>query len=159
MAQRRACRIAAQRPLPDIGWWRVIKEMGRIASQAPAGSTWALTEHGYVGASAPQVTLIDLVALHDRQFAHNGFSAAELFRREPDLIWGPHADYSAMLDAILASDEFWRDYVYIVGAFDQGIALRRGGPHFATLLALIEAGWDANYAGYDIRDYLAQPVR
>ena len=135
--------------------------MASLAAAAPPGTTLALSEHGLVGAEAPDVVLIDLLGLHDRAFscagagAGAGFSTAELWRRHPDLLWMPHPDYTQMLLDILDSDELWRHYDYYPGAFTYGFALRRDGPRFAPLAALFAARWQATYPGLNPADHAA----
>jgi len=45
-------------------------------SEAPPGTSFAMSEHGLVGAHASRAVIIDLLGLHDPFFARNGFSAA-----------------------------------------------------------------------------------
>jgi len=154
----RAYTIAASEPLPQIDGWRGIEEMALLAKDAPGGTVLALTEHGRVGARAPQVTLVDLTGLHDRQFARHGFSAAELFRRKPDVIWFPHRHYARMIHDILGSDVFWDRYRYYPGAFDHGLAIRKDSVHFERLSELFRQRWQALYGKRDPKTYLARPV-
>lgn len=151
-------RIAAGEPLPDVDRWEAIQAMAGIAEDAPSGTVIALSEHGFVGASAPHVTLIDLVGLHDKQFALKGFSAEILFRRKPDLIWMPHYHYTHLVSGILRSDELWQRYLFYPGAFDYGLAIRKDSPHFDELSELIDRRWKAFYGHRDPQQYLATPV-
>jgi hypothetical protein len=114
-----------------------------------------MTEHGLVAARAPAAVIIDVLGLHDRWFARHGFSAAELFRRRPDLIWMPHPDYTQMIRDILDSDELWRDYDFYPDAFTFGVALRRDGEAAATLRRLLAARFAADYPGVRLDDYRA----
>lgn len=124
-------------------------------SRLPAGSVAAMTEHGYIGAKAPDLTIIDLVGLHDPFFAHHGFSSAELFRRRPDVIWGPHPDYVQILDGILADSSFWRDYAYFAGAFNFGIALRTASPRHGEIDRIFRGEWARAYPGVEPDHYRA----
>lgn len=148
-------RVASATPLPEMDSWQASQEIAALAAAAPSGTTLALTEHGLVGARAPGTTLIDVVGLHDATFARGGFSAGELWRRRPDLIWMPHPDYTQMLHDILASDELWRHYVLYPDAFTYGVALRRDGPRYATLAALFSDRWRAAYPGLRRDDFVA----
>ena len=150
--------ITAATPLPDPGWEDTAQQMAMIAQRAPKGTKIALSEYGLVGAAAPQVTMIDVVGLHDKYFALNGFSAEELFRREPDLIWFPHSHYTRMVRDILDSDEFWDRYLYYPGAFALGLAIRKDSEHFDELMALIKERWKVGYGDRKMEDYLARPV-
>lgn len=150
-------RTAAAEPLPEVDRWEAIRAMARLAEDAPPGTVIALSEHGLVGASAPQVTLIDLVGLHDRQFALHGFSAEELFRREPDLIWMPHYHYTHILGGILHSERFWRQYTFYPRAFDYGLAIRNDSPRFDRLSELIDRSWKGLYGDRDRSQHTAVP--
>jgi hypothetical protein len=109
-----------------------------------------MSEHGLVGAAAPDAVIIDVLGLHDREFARGGFRVDELWRRRPDVIWMPHPDHTQMVRDILDSDELWAHYDFYPDAFSYGVALRRDGPHAAALAALFEARWEANYSGWII---------
>ncbi len=143
----------AAKPLPPVDRWEALGAMARIAEDAPRGTTIALSEHGLIGASAPQVVLIDLVGLHDRQFAMHGFFAEELFRRKPDLIWMAHYHYTHIVGSILDSKPFWKDYTFYPGAFDYGLAVRNESPHFNALSVLIDRQWKDMYGDLDPRQY------
>jgi len=147
----------ANKPLPPVDRWEALGAMARIAHGAPPGTKIALSEHGLIGATAPQVVLIDLVGLHDRQFAMHGFSADELFDREPDLIWMAHYHYTNIVGSILDSPSFWREYTYYPGAMDYGLAIRRDSPHFDLLSKQIDHAWKDMYGDLDRRRYAAIP--
>ena len=116
---------------------------------SPPGTTFAMSEHGLVGAYAPRAVIIDLLGLHDPIFARHGFSAAELWRRQPDMIWMPHPDHTQMLRDILDSDELWQHYVFYPDAFTYGVALRRDGPNYAILSELFQKLWQATTRKFD----------
>jgi hypothetical protein len=99
------------------------------------------------GAYAPRAVIIDLLGLHDPIFARNGFSAAELWRRQPDVIWMPHPDHTQMLRDILDSDELWQHYVFYPDAFTYGVALRQGRTTLCNLQAHFVNHWKAAYPG------------
>jgi hypothetical protein len=148
----------SEQPLPELGWWVAIQEVSQIAASLPAGTKMALSEFGYVGASAPQVHIVDPVGLHDPYFAHNGFSAAELFRREPDLIWFPHPHYTKIVASMLDSRELWEQYDFYPGAFDYGLAVRRDGPNRDAITSAVRASWEKRYGSREMVEYLATPV-
>jgi hypothetical protein len=112
-----------------------------------------------VGASCPHAVIIDVLGLHDTVFARTGFSAAELWRRDPDVIWMPHPDHTQMLRDILDSDEFWEHYRFYPDAFTYGLALRQNSPRFASLALLFATRWQAAYEGLKPEDYLAHQSR
>ena len=143
--------------LPEIDSWQSAHAIAAIAVAAPSGTRFAMSEHGLPGALAPQVTIIDVLGLHDPHFARHGFSAAEFFRRSPDVIWLPHSDHTQMLRDILDSDEFWNHYAFYPDAFFHGIALRTDGPNYARLGELLSAQWQKAYPGLPMAD--CQAVR
>jgi hypothetical protein len=152
-------RISAAAPLPDLDSWQASNEIARLATEAPPGTSFAMSEHGLVGAHASRAVIIDLLGLHDPFFARNGFSAAELWRRQPDVIWMPHPDHTQMLRDILDSDELWQKYVFYPDAFTYGLALRRDGPRYAILAGLLAAHWQATYPDLAPEDYVARQSR
>ena len=147
--------VAAAAPLPEIDSWESARQVAAIAAAAPAGTVFAMSEHGLPGALAPQVAIIDVLGLHDPVFARQGFSASELFRRRPDVIWMPHSDHTAMVRDILGSEEFLAHYAFYPDALFFGIAVRTDGPHAAALAPLVAAAWQATYPGYAMANYRA----
>jgi hypothetical protein len=152
-------RISAAAPLPDLDSWQASQEIAELAAEAPPGTSFAMSEHGLVGAYAPGAVIIDLLGLHDPIFARNGFSAAELWRRQPDMIWMPHPDHTQMLRDILDSDELWQHYVFYPDAFTYGVALRRDGPRYAILAGLFLSRWKSSYPGLLPEEYVAHQSR
>jgi hypothetical protein len=151
-----AFHVPAQGPLPELDSWQAAQAIATVAAAAPPGARFAMSEHGLPGALAPQVTIIDVLGLHDRHFARHGFSAAVLFSRRPDLIWLPHADHRQMLHDLLASAEFWDYYDFYPDGFFHGLALRRDGPCRHRLAALVAAEWQRHYPGRVMADYQAR---
>jgi hypothetical protein len=152
-------RIPAAAPLPDLDSWQASHEIARLAAASPPGTTFAMSEHGLVGAYAPRAVIIDVLGLHDPIFARSGFSAAELWRRQPDVIWMPHPDHTQMLRDILDSDELWQHYVFYPDAFSYGVALRHDGPRYPILADLFAQHWQAVYPGLHQDDYVARQSR
>lgn len=147
--------VRASAPLPDMDSWQAAQAIAAIARAAPSGTHFAMSEHGLPGALAPHIAIIDVLGLHDPYFARHGFSAAELFRRQPDLIWMPHEDHVQMLRDILGSEEFWTHYVFYPDAFFHGLALRRDGGNYLRLSALVAAEWQVAYPGVAQAEYQA----
>jgi hypothetical protein len=137
--------IADRNPLPEIDSWRASTEMATLAASLAPGTVLAMSEHGLVGARAPQAVIVDVLGLHDRTFALRGFDVAELWRRRPDVIWLPHPDHAQMIRDLLDSDELWRDYDLYPDAFVFGVALRREGPRRAQVRAAFARRWQAVY--------------
>jgi hypothetical protein len=144
----------AAQPLPELDSWQASVEVARLAAAAPPGTVFAMSEHGLVGARAPDAIIVDVLGLHDRTFALHGFTAAELWRRRPDAIWMPHPDHTGMLRELLDSDELWSRYDFYPEAFTYGVALRRDGP--AQLRAQFEERWKAVYATHPIDGHKAR---
>jgi hypothetical protein len=149
--------VAAKHPLPDLDSWTSSEEIGRFAHNEPMGTRFAMSEHGLVGAMAPDAVIIDVLGLHDRDFALHGFRAAELWRRAPDVIWMPHPDHTQMIRDILDSSRFWVDYDFYPDAFTYGVALRHYGPGAYELATRFRALWKKRYPGFGLDDYLARP--
>ena len=147
--------VAARTPLPDLDSWRAAHAIADIAMAAPAHTSFAMSEYGLPGALAPQTPIVDMLGLHDPYFARHGFSAAELFSRNPDLIWLPHSDHTQMLRDILDSEDFWNHYAFYPDAFFHGIALRTDSPNYARLAELLSAQWQEAYPGLPMTNYQA----
>ena len=151
----RGFHVDASQPLPDMDSWQAARAIAAIAVGAPPGARFAMSEHGLPGAVAPRLHIIDVLGLHDPYFARHGFSAAELFRRKPDLIWLPHEDHTQMLRDILGSEEFWGHYAFYPDAFFHGIAVRGDGPQPERLRALLAAQWQVSYPGVPMAEHRA----
>lgn len=150
--------VSSRPPLPSLGWWKTIQEFSEIAVRLPKGTRIALSEYGFIGAKASNIHIIDPLGLHDPFFAHNGFSSEEFFKREPDLIWFPHPDYTKITSLLLDSQEFWENYTFYPGAFDYGIAVKRTSPHLQQIYNVLERLWHKNYGDIDIAEYIARPI-
>jgi len=137
--------IAASVPLPELDSWRSSQEMAALARAAPVGTRFAMSEHGLVGASAPDAVIIDVLGLHDPVFARATFTAAELWRRDPDVIWMPHPDHTRMLRDILDSDELWARFDFYPDLYSYGVAVRRDGPRARVLADLLQTRVAASY--------------
>ena len=150
--------VAAREPPPELDSWRSSEEMAVFARAAPAGARFAMSEHGLVGARAPDAVIIDLLGLHDPVFARAPFRAAELWRRDPDVIWMPHPDHTQMVRDILDSDELWTRYDFYPDLFSYGVAVRRegDGPRAAALASIWRARCAASYPGLALDAYRAR---
>jgi hypothetical protein len=108
---------------------------------------------GSLAAAAPELTIVDLAGLNDNALAREGFSAAYVLSRRPDLIWLPHPDYTGMLRSLLASPELSAHYELYPGAFDYGIAVLRDGPRREDVMRTLEAVWSETYPGVDMTSH------
>ncbi len=143
---------------PELGWWESIQAVSSLTSRLPEGTRVVMSEYGYIGAESPQIYIIDPLGLNDPVFSQQGFSASEFFNREPDLIWFPHPDYTAIVSAILDANEFWARYDYYPGLFDYGIAIRKDSRQYAMIYEVVENVSKESYGYPSIDPFLAQPV-
>jgi hypothetical protein len=151
-------RVLAARPLPQLGWWQGTERMGDVFSQLPQGTIVAASEYGFLASKFPDRTIIDLVGLHDRVIAHQGFSAEYVISRKPDLIWFPHGDYTQIVASLLDSSSFQHEYEFYPGAYNYGIALRRNSERYLNIKEKIRRDFLRTYPWYNMADYVAVPV-
>jgi hypothetical protein len=145
--------------LPDVDYLAVIDGLARLARDLPPGTRIALSEHGRIGAAAPQVLLDDLVALHDPEFAHHGFSAGVELDRAPDMIWMPHVAYTKIWRELMTDPRLWRDYDVWPDALLYGVAIRRDSPRRERILAGYRELWSGLYPGLDLEAWRATALR
>lgn len=125
-------------------------------TELPDDLVIATTEVGHPGALLPGKTIVDLAGLNDAGLVRSGMRPAAVFlRRPPDWIYLPHGDYREFREAIEADPYFVAHYdVFRVGSLGSArvetggsvvrkpywldVAIRRDGPHAATLRALLE---------------------
>lgn len=139
---------------PKLGWRVSIKAMAELSAALPEGTRVAMSEYGYPGAMAPHVYIIDMVGLHDPYFAHNGFSSAELFRRQPDMIWFPVPAYSKMVASIQDDPTLFEEYIYYPYAFDNGVAVRRDSEHYDIIMKLLMQTWQKYSPEADLEPFI-----
>jgi hypothetical protein len=140
--------MEASQPLPYSYKDMLVNFTREIAARLPAGSTIAASEVGYLGAFAPQISVIDLAGLNDREIALNGFSMTRLLARRPDVIWFPEVHYTGMIADILRNPHFLEQYDYYDHAYGFGLAIRKDGPSHDLALHLVESHWPERYPGY-----------
>lgn len=114
---------AADSPPENISWWEAARRMTDFAEGLPEGTRLAASEHGYLGAHADHLIIIDLVALHDREFAFNGFSGERFFARDPDVIWMPESHYAGLRREILDHPDF-QNYRFYPEEMRFGVAMK-----------------------------------
>jgi hypothetical protein len=135
----------SQTVLPNLGWENSIHEIADMARNFPPGSVLAASEIGYLGASVPDLALIDLTGLNDDWIAHHGFQAQAFFARKPDFIWMPPSDYHQTLHSMVCDPEFQRSFLFFPEAYDYGVAIRRDGPFTTEIQSAFRQSWDVNY--------------
>jgi hypothetical protein len=143
--------------LPELGRERIMQEVAAMARKFPHGAVLAASEVGYLGASVPELMLIDVTGLNDSRIAHHGFSARALLARKPDFIWLPLGDYPQTQYALLCDAEYQRSYLYFPNAYDYGVAIRKDGPFTADILLVFARNWQAAYPQVDIAASSADP--
>jgi hypothetical protein len=148
----------AEEPLPKLGWWPSTLQVTALVSDLPEGASVAMSEYGLAGSFAPEMRIIDMVGLHDKQVAQNGFTADYLFSLKPDLIWLPHTDYAGIRQHILDCPDFYRDYAYYPTVFDYGIAVRTTSKYSNAIDEALRKAFNGAYPALDLKDYLATPV-
>lgn len=140
--------------LPSVMGFEITRNVTAFLGDAPPGTSVATSEHGYLGSTVPDVAVIDVVGLHDRAIARNGFSAEYLFSRHPDVIWFPPRDYSRLIKDILDSSTFALRYAYFPGAFEHGLAIDTTSPRYAAIKSSVERTFARVYEGRRLDDYL-----
>ncbi len=150
--------LVRQADLPALGWWKAIAAMEQLVATLPGGATVAMSEHGLIGAKFPNLTIIDLVGLHDPTLARGGFSVDYVLDRKPVLIWLPHAEYGGLRTAFFSSPRFWREYTFYADAFDYGVAIRQGASDdLISLQSALDRQWKVLYNGFEQESFRAMP--
>lgn len=145
--------------LPDVDYNEIIRELSALAAKLPPGTRFALSEHGRIGAAAPQVLLDDMVGLHDPEFAHHGFDPDVELARKPDAIWMPHYFYVNLWHDLVSDEHLWAGYDVWPDALLYGFAIRRDSPHREQLYAGFQDIWQRLYPGQDIAEWRARRLR
>jgi len=148
-------RVAADKKLPQLGWWESIKAMEQFLKLVPQDVTLTASEYGYIGAEFLDMTIIDLVGLHDKFIAHNGFSAEYVLSRKPEIIWFPHHHYTCAVAALQDAQAFKKGYEYFPGAYDYGVALHKESPRYTQIRKAFSENFSRVYPGEKVSDYVA----
>ena len=130
---------------PRLGFVAAARSVALLVQQSPPDVVWAMSEHGYIGAVAPNVTIIDLVGLHDRNTLTDKPAAQHVMEVKPDAIWFAHPDYVGLVRAIRSNEVFRRQYDYWPSAFDYGLAIRRTSVYHDDLVARLRTLWKKTY--------------
>lgn len=145
--------------LPSASYNEIIGDLGQLLAASPPGLRVALSEHGRIGAAAPQVFLDDLIALHDPEYAHHGFDAGVELARKPDAIWMPHYFFVQVWHDLVADPRLWAEYDVWPDALIFGFAIRRDSPHREALTRGFEAIWKRLYPNEDMEAWRARRLR
>jgi hypothetical protein len=149
----------ARKPLPQLDWMGSMEAFSALLSSLPPGLSVAASEHGILGARFIDTTVIDLVGLHDKVIAHEGFKPGYVVGRKPDLIWFPHNDYTGEVSALVDDAGFQQAYEFYPGVFDYGLAVRKASPYHEAIQRTLEDVFARTYPGLRAADHLGQPVR
>jgi len=149
----------AKTTLPAIDYDRSMQLLADdIVASLPSGATIAASEVGYLGARVPHINVIDLAGLNDNEFALHGFSTNALIRRNPDLVWLPHNDYTYQRGILLTDPAFLDKYELYGGALNYGVAISKTSPYRSLLERQLNLVWQRLYPGLEPEDYLVQSV-
>ena len=126
-------RHGAGMPAPAPGCRRLsphqaIRAFDYIVKLMPPGLSVAASEHGYIAAHNRGTRILDLMGLHDRRLALEGYSDEVLEEAAPDIIWMPHEDYTALREKMVQGRYFRENYTLIPGALAHGVALKDDSP-------------------------------
>ncbi|MDP1835209.1 MAG: hypothetical protein Q8K75_04685 [Chlamydiales bacterium] len=145
--------VPSSRTLPTLKWTEALAGVSKIVSKLPSGAVVAMSEVGYPGVVAPNVSIIDLAGLNDNVTARGGFSVDKLLDRKPDFVWLPHQHYTRLTASLINSPRFQREYDVIPDAFDYGIAIRKHGPYRETIIKSLRQVWHERYPGIPLPAY------
>lgn len=133
------------RTAPELGWMPSLQAVSTLVRTCPVQTVWAMSEHGLISALAPDVQIIDLAGLHDRNTLTGQPTAQHMLAQKPDVIWFPHLHYTGMLYALESSPTLAQEYRYWPGAFDYGLAVHRHSPARAAIERSLREVWRATY--------------
>lgn len=145
-------------PSPELPKGEFWKKAARFASMLPAGTTFAASEVGILGASAPQVSVLDLAGLNDAHLALHPSDVDYVFSQRPDIIWLPHSDYTKLYGSLASAPQLLQDYDLYAGALDFGLAIRKKSRTNAQFAAAVDKGWQSIYPGYRMQDVKVEQV-
>ncbi len=147
----------AKEPLPLRPWFETISILtDSVVARLPDGAVVAASEVGYLGAQALQVKVVDLSGVNDNQIAFHGFSMDYLLSQQPDLIWFPHLGYIGMRSAILGDPRLFAQYEVVDGAFNYGIAIRKGSSLRPQIESDVRRAWTRLYPNFRFEDYVVR---
>lgn len=145
-------------PSPELPKGEFWKNAAKFASNLPAGTTFAASEVGILGASAPQVSIMDLAGLNDAHLALHPSDVDYVLAQKPDIIWLPHSDYTMLYGRLASAPQLLRDYDLYAGALDFGVAIRKQSRINIRFAAAVNKGWQEIYPGYRMEAVKVQRV-
>jgi hypothetical protein len=147
------CTIAAQQPLPLIGYLDSMHAISDELARPLPQITIAASEVGLLGADAPRTTIIDLAGLNDPAIALHGFSMPALLQRRPDVIWFPHTDYTWQRAQMFTDPALLAEYDVYAGALNYGLAVRKDSPYRTEINQQFVQLWQRLYPGQTMESY------
>lgn len=150
-------RTRATEKLPVISRRKADRAINTLLQHLPPDVVLAFTEHGRIGSENPATPIIDIVGLHDRHIAHNGFTADYLFARMPDIIW-IHPHYTHIIKEIIDNKEFWEKYDFYPNAYRFGLAVLKNSPASEDINRNLAKEFERIYPGRVLSDYKAEPL-
>jgi hypothetical protein len=150
---------AAQFQLPEAHDENIlyysIKDFSDFLRGLPPDITFAATEHGLLSARFPHAKIIDMMGLHDKHIAREGFSAGYVINKKPDIIWFPHFNYTYHVSKLIDAPGFFSEYDFYPRVFRFGIALRRNSRHIALMSGQLNRHFSHLYPGCRLEDFKA----
>jgi len=137
-------------PVPIKDSYHGMSDMMKVM---PAGVTIAMTEHGYMGAFHTHVHILDMIGLHNREVAHQGYSVDWFYAKKPDAIWVPHWSYTCINAKTFSDPRFIQEYDFYPVLFLTGYAIRKDSPYYEPLNIALKKVWENLYPGLALEDY------
>jgi len=137
-------------PVPVKDSYHGVSDMMKLM---PAGVTVAMTEHGYMGAFHTHVNILDMIGLHNREVAHQGYSTDWFYAKKPDAIWIPHWSYTCINAKTFSDPRFLQEYDFYPVLFLTGYAVRKDSTYYQPLNEALETVWESLYPGLSLEDY------
>lgn len=124
---------------PDIDLTQIYANTNfyELLEYLPDGATVAGSEHGRLSVMFPNLKILDLVGLHDKEIAYHGYSDQYLEQVNPEIIWLAHDHYIGLNHDMVEGAYFQQAYEYFPGEADYGLAIRRDLPNFEALISHI----------------------
>lgn len=114
-----------------------------ILELLPDGSAVTGSEHGRLSVLFPKLKILDLVGLHDKQIAHEGYSDEYLREVNPEIVWLAHDHYIGLNHDIIHGKHFQEAYEFFPNVAYYGLAIRKDLPNFAELKSIARPSYSA----------------
>jgi hypothetical protein len=115
--------------------YNAVIDINQLLQRYPGKMKIAATEYGYLGASNPDVPILDLCGLHNKEIATKGYNDSILAKFSPDLIWMCHTDYTALYRQIVKGTYFQEAYEFHPELLVFGLAIKRSSPYYVAIKA------------------------